>query len=202
VLSRQPEDQRRDHEYDIDWTGEQWGSHGRPVLILNGPSHHRSAWWPLAARLADAHAVTVLELPDRRTPRSLAEDLALLTARQGSRAPVLIGHEFSALVASLFALDYLAHAVVAVERSLDTRPAAAAAEEPGTLALLRELTGGPTAIGCPHLSVFAAEPAPGYASWLRERVPSSRCEVYGTAGPYPHLDDGARFVADVRDLAA
>lgn len=201
MLPRQPEDQRQDHDYDIDWTGERWGSHGRPVLILNGPSHHRTAWWPLAARLADSHSVSVLELPPGRSPRSLAEDLALLTARQGSRAPVLIGHDFSALVASLFALHYVAHAVVAVERSLDTRPRAAESEDPRTLAVLRELTGGPREIRSPILSVFAADPGPGYAAWLRERVPSSRCEVYGTAGPYPHLDDGARFVADVRDMA-
>lgn len=202
MLPRQPEDHRRDHDYDIGWTGEQWGSHGRPVLILNGPSHDRTAWWPLAARLADAYAVTVLELPERRTAHSLADDLALLIAQQGSRAPVLIGHGSSALVAALFALRFVAHAVVAVERCLDTRPAAAADEAPGTLALLRELTGGPTAIRCPLLSVFAAEPAPGYAAWLRERVPASRCEVYGTAGRYPHLDDGARFIADVREVAA
>ncbi|MCC3761818.1 hypothetical protein K3N28_01860 [Glycomyces sp. TRM65418] len=202
MLPRQPEDHRRDHDHDIDWTGEQWGSHGRPVLILNGPAHHRTAWWPVAARLADAHAVTVLELPARRSPHSLAEELALLTVRQGTRAPVLIGHGFSALVASLFALHYIAHAVVAVERSLDTRPGAAAAEDVGTLALLRELTGGPSVIRCPFLSVFAAEPRPGYADWLKERIPASRCAVYGTAGPYPHLEDGTRFIADVREVAA
>jgi pimeloyl-ACP methyl ester carboxylesterase len=61
---------------------------------------------------------------------------------------------------------------------------------------------GPTAIRCPFLSVFGAEPAAGYAAWLKERIPASRCEVYGTAGPYPHLDDGARFIADVREVAA
>lgn len=202
MLPRQPEDQRQDHEYEFDWTGEQWGEHGRPVLILNGPSHHRTAWWPIAARLADAHAVTVLDLPEDRSAPEIAEDLALLITQQHSRAPVLIGHDSSALVAALFALRYVAHAVVAVERSLDTRPAAAATEDPGTLALLRELTGGPTAIRCPFLSVFGAKPAPGYAAWLKERIPSSRCEVYGTEGPYPHLDDGARFIADVREVAA
>jgi pimeloyl-ACP methyl ester carboxylesterase len=202
VLPRQPEDHRQDHDHDFDWTGEQWGSHGRPVFILNGPSHSRTAWWPVAARLADAHAVTILELPERRSPHSLAEDLALHLAQQGSRAPVLIGHASSALVAALFALRFVAHAVVAVERSLDTRPAAAAAEDLGTLELLRELTGGTTAIRCPFLSVLAAEPGPGYPAWLRERIPSSRCEVYGTAGPYPHLEHGARFVADVREVAA
>jgi pimeloyl-ACP methyl ester carboxylesterase len=202
VLPRQPEDHRQDHDFELDRTGEQWGEHGRPVLILNGPSHDRTAWWPVAARLADAHAVTVLDLPAGRSAHALAEDLALLIAERHSRAPVLIGHASSALVAALFALHYIAHAVVAIERSLDTRPAAAAAEDPATLALLRELTGGPTAIRCPFLSVFGAEPAPGYAAWLRERIPASRCEVYGTAGPYPHLDDGARFIADVRELAA
>ncbi|SDC98891.1 alpha/beta fold hydrolase [Glycomyces harbinensis] len=175
---------------------EQWGGCGRPVLLLNRPEHDRSAWWPVAAALGDTHAVMVVDLPEGHPPPALAEDLAHMVLQMGTRAPVLAGHGSAALVASVFAARYLAHAVVAVEQRLDVR----ADGEPD--AALREITGPRKPIDCPYLSVFAAEPEPGYAAWLRVRIPKARCESYGTPGEFPHLTALDRFVADVRGLAA
>jgi pimeloyl-ACP methyl ester carboxylesterase len=177
-------------------TYERWGDRGRPILLLNRPEHDRSAWWPVAAALGDTHAVMVVDLPEGHPPPVLAEDLAHMVLQMGTRAPVLAGHGSAALVASVFALRYLAHAVVAVEQRLDV-PADGDLE-----AALREITEPRKPIDCPYLSVFAAEPEPGYAAWLRARIPKARCESYGTPGEFPHLAALDRFVADVRGLAA
>ncbi|MCD0444988.1 hypothetical protein LO763_15330 [Glycomyces sp. A-F 0318] len=176
---------------------ERWGACGRPVLLLNRPEHDRSAWWPVAARLGDDHAVMVLDLPRGHSPAALAEDLAHMVLQLGTRAPVLVGCASAALVASVFAARYLAHAVVNVEQRLD-----GASDDPGLAQALREVAEARRPIACRYLSVFADEPEPGYAAWLGARVPGARCRVYGTPGELPHLAAPARFAADVRALAA
>lgn len=189
------------HGPDREWIYEQWGSSGRPILLIGDASHERSAWWPVAARLADEHTVAVLDLPFGREPGASAEELARVVFRLGTRAPVLVGYSSAALVASMFAVRFVTHAVVNVEQGLDTRPGSGEVDLAAREAL-REITGGARPIRCPYLSVFAAEPRPGYAEWLRQRIPRSRCEVYGTPGVFPHLYDLARFAADTRALAA
>lgn len=170
------------------WTREQWGGDGRPVHLINHPSRDRSAWWPVAARLAADHAVTVLDLPGHGDPVDLAEDLAEFHARTGTRAPVVVGHAAEALVATAFAARYLAHAVVAVECRLDTAPDAARAL-------------GRNPIRCPYLSVFAAPPRGGYEDWLRARVRGARFAVYDAPGAFPHLSRVERFTGDLRAIA-
>lgn len=191
---------------------ERWGERGRPVLLLNPSPHDRSAWWPVAARLGDDHAVMVLDLPPGHSPAVLADDLAHMVHQMGTRAPVLVGHAAAALVASVFAARYLAHAVVNVEQRLDRTSDDATANDPasdrsalddtGLDQALREITDPRKPVGCPYLSVFATAPEPGYAEWLAARLPRARCRSYGVPGPFPHLADPARFTADVRDLAA
>jgi pimeloyl-ACP methyl ester carboxylesterase len=185
------------HDPERQSTYERWGASGRPVLLLNRPERDRSAWWPVAADLGGDHAVMVLDLPEGHGPEVLAEDLAHLVLQLGTRAPVLVGHGSAALVASVFAARYLAHAVVNVEQRLDP-----AANEPALTPTLREVTEAPKPLACPYLSVFAAAPEPAYAEWLGARIPKSRCESYGTAGEFPHLAEPARFAADVRGLTA
>lgn len=185
------------HDPERQSTYEQWGARGRPILLLNRPEHDRSAWWPVAAGLGDTHCVMVLDLPEGHSPAVLAEDLAHMVLQLGTRAPVLVGHAAAALVASVFAARYLAHAVVAVEQRLD-----AASDDPDLESALHEITASRRPIECPYLSVFAAEPEPGYAAWLGARIPKARCESYGTPGEFPHLTALDRFVADVRELAS
>ncbi|MEU6250218.1 hypothetical protein [Glycomyces sp. NPDC047010] len=182
---------------DPEWTGELWGAAGRPVLLLTETGEDRSAWWPVAARLATAHAVAVLDLPAGGRIGDRAETLAEFIARMGTRAPVIAAHGRAAVIASLFACRYVAHGVAAIEQPLD----APAADE-DTAAALEEVTAGPRKVKCRYLSVFSAEPRPGYAAWLAERIPGAECAVYGTAGRYPHLSAPERFTEDVSALAS
>ncbi|GAA1664948.1 hypothetical protein GCM10009830_08100 [Glycomyces endophyticus] len=181
---------------DPEWTGERWGAGGRPVLLLTESGDDRSAWWPVAARLAEGLSVAVLDLPEAGRVGDLAASLARFTAELGTRAPVVVGHGRAAVVASLFAVRYAAHGVVAVERALD---------EPGgdddTAAALEEVVAGPRRIRCGFLAVFGSAPRPGYAAWLGERVPGAACAVYGTGDRFPHLREPERFIGDVAPLA-
>lgn len=177
--------------------GDRWGADGRPVLLLNEPGTDRSAWWPVAACLADEHAVAVLDLPADRSLAAQAETLAAYVAAMGTRAPLIAGHGPAALVASLFAARYLAHAVVNIEQPLDEPQ-----HDPDTERALREITAGPRRLRCRYLAIFAALPHPGYAPWLADRIPGAACTTYGTEGPHPHLSDPKRFTGDIRELAA
>jgi pimeloyl-ACP methyl ester carboxylesterase len=182
---------------DRERNGERWGADGRPVLLLNDTGADRSAWWPVAARLADEHAVAVLDLPERRPIDEQAETLAAYVARMGTRAPVVAGHGAAALVASLFAARYIAHGVVNIEQRLDEPQ-----PDPDAERALREITDGPRKLKCRYLSIFASAPHSGYAAWLEERIPDATCTTYNTMGAFPHLSDPKRFTDDIREIAA
>ena len=181
---------------DRKWDGERWGADGRPILLLNDTADDRSAWWPVAARLADEHAVAVLDLPVQPPIGDQAEVLAGFVAKMGTRAPVIAGHGSAALVASLFAARYVAHAVVNIEQPLNEPQR----DDDATRAL-QEIIAGPRKIKCRYLAIFAAPPRPAYEAWLRERIPDAVCAAYGTEGPFPHLSDPERFADDIRELA-
>lgn len=187
-LLRQPEPE---------WTGERWGAEGRPVLLLTESGDDRSAWWPVAARLAEDLAVAVLDLPEDGPIGDRAETLAQFVAKLGTRAPVVVGHGRAAIVASLFAVRYVAHGVVSVEQALDGPGGDADAD-----AALAEITAGPRRIKCRYLSVFGSAPAPEYPAWLEARIPGAVCAVYGTGDRFPHLSDPERFIEDVSALAS
>jgi len=100
------------------------------VLLLHGPGLDRSAWWPVAAELATDHLVVAVDLPGhgesppRRTyePAALVEELAeVLHYLDLRRAPIVVGHAESALLASMFAAAFATHAVVNVGQRLDLR---------------------------------------------------------------------------------
>ncbi|MFC3494245.1 alpha/beta fold hydrolase [Glycomyces rhizosphaerae] len=184
------------HHSDRERDGERWGADGRPVLLLNDPGCDRSAWWPVAARLADEHAVAVLDLPEGHSIGDQAEILAEYVARMGTRAPVVAGHGAAALVASLFAARYVAHAVVTIEQRLDeSQP------EPEAERALQEIIAGPRRLKCRYLSIFASAPQTGYETWLEERIPGAICTAYRTEGNFPHLSDPKRFTDDIREIA-
>jgi len=177
--------------------GDRWGADGRPVLLLNGEGADRSAWWPVAARLADEHAVAVLDLPAGISITDQAESLAIYVAAMGTRAPVVAGHGEAALVASLFAVRYLAHAVVNIEQRLDEPQ-----QEPGIERAREEITAGTRKLRGRYLAIFASAPPPAYEPWLQDRIPEAACAVYETEGAFPHFSDPKRFADDIRDLAS
>jgi pimeloyl-ACP methyl ester carboxylesterase len=181
---------------DREQDGDRWGADGRPVLLLSDTSAGRSAWWPVAARLADEHAVAVLDLPGRSLIADQAETIAEYVAAMGTRAPIIVGHGQAALVASLFAARYVAHAVVNIEQRLDEPQA-----EPDAAQALQEITAGPRKIECRYLAIFANAPEPAYEDWLRSTIPEALCTAYGTTDEFPHLSDPKRFTEDIREIA-
>ncbi|MBV9919887.1 MAG: alpha/beta hydrolase [Pseudonocardia sp.] len=50
-------------------------------------------------------------------------------------------------------------------------------------------------ITAPYLSLHGADPGPEYATWLTDRCPTARVEVWPDHGHYPHLVDPERFLA-------
>ncbi|MEM1332520.1 MAG: alpha/beta hydrolase [Actinomycetota bacterium] len=56
--------------------------------------------------------------------------------------------------------------------------------------------------GAPVLSLFGADPGPGYGDWLAARVPGAITELWPDQGHYPHLVDPDRFVTRLRTFWA
>ncbi|MBV9950662.1 MAG: alpha/beta fold hydrolase [Acidimicrobiia bacterium] len=57
-------------------------------------------------------------------------------------------------------------------------------------------------VRAPYLAIHGADPGPGYAGWLAERIPGAQVEAWSIGGHYPHLADPARFARRVRDFAS
>ena len=113
------------------WTFDVWGSTGRPVLCLHGLTLDRSSWWPAAAQLAAECTVIAVDLPghggspDRLNyplPALVDELAALLAHLDLRRAPIVVGHAESALLATMFGTAFATHAVVAVEPETQLAP--------------------------------------------------------------------------------
>ncbi|MEV6344777.1 alpha/beta hydrolase [Actinoplanes sp. NPDC051851] len=103
---------------------DRWGRFGRPMILLHGLRYDRTMWWPVAAELHGAGSVLAVDLPghgesaprDDCAPDRLAHDLAMLVLRLDlRRAPVLVAHAESALLAEVFAARYATHTVIAVD---------------------------------------------------------------------------------------
>lgn len=101
-----------------------WGIHGRPVLLIPAVLFGRTSWWPTAADLRPHATVVAVDLPGHGEstaracydPGELVDDLACLLDSLGiRRAPVVVGHGTSAVLATMFAARYATHAVVAVD---------------------------------------------------------------------------------------
>lgn len=106
------------------WCYDFWGLNGRPVVFLPAVLFGRASWWPVAADLRPHATVVAVDLPGhdssgrrvRYEPAALVDDLAhLVDSLQTRRAPVVVGHGTSAVLADLFAARYATHAVVAVD---------------------------------------------------------------------------------------
>jgi pimeloyl-ACP methyl ester carboxylesterase len=190
---------------------DRWGDVGRPVLLLHGLLFDRTMWWPVAAELTNC-TVVAPDLPGhgQSPPRDdcrierIAADLAGLVHALGLiRAPVVVGHAASALLAMAFADTYATHCVLTV----DEPPADAAAIE--DLTTTAGLHGVPE-IYRPYVRP-RADPAllRAYESWLaqpptRRNQPAmagpGASRVTGATGPFLHLTDPAGFAAELRDL--
>jgi pimeloyl-ACP methyl ester carboxylesterase len=190
---------------------DRWGDVGRPVLLLHGLLFDRTMWWPVAAELGNC-TVVAPDLPghgqspprDDYRPDRIARDLAVLVDRLDlHRAPIVVGHAASALLAAVFADAYATHCVLTV----DEPPAGATAvEELITTTGLQDV---------PEMYRPYARPQPdpallrAYESWLAQ--PPTRRSQPALAGPgvsrpagptgsFLHLTDPAGFAAEIRRL--
>ena len=111
------------------WCYDQWGRHGRPVVLIPPVLFDRTMWWPAAADLRPHATVLAVDLPghgqsaprERYDPDDLVDDLACLIHSLDLRqAPVVVGHGSSASLANLFAARYATHAVVTVDAAEPT----------------------------------------------------------------------------------
>jgi pimeloyl-ACP methyl ester carboxylesterase len=91
----------------------------------------RTMWWPVAAELTDECTLVAVDLPGHgKTPDRTSYDPWLLVDELGQlvhsldlrRAPTVVGHSTSGLLASMFAARFSVQAVVNVGQSLDVRP--------------------------------------------------------------------------------
>jgi pimeloyl-ACP methyl ester carboxylesterase len=113
------------------WSYDRWGIGGRPVLLLHSPLFDRTMWWPAAAELAGECTLVAVDLPGhghtpaRRTydPWLMVDELGQLVHDLGlRRAPLVVGHSTSGLLASMFAARFTVQAAVTVGQPLDIRP--------------------------------------------------------------------------------
>ncbi len=101
---------------------DRWGRFGRPVVLLHGLRYDRTMWWPVAAELDGNCAAIAVDLPGhgdsaaRDDLSDLAQDLALLVRGLDlHRAPVLVAHGESAVLARAFAERFAVQHVITLD---------------------------------------------------------------------------------------
>ncbi|WP_328467816.1 alpha/beta fold hydrolase [Actinoplanes sp. NBC_00393] len=187
---------------------DRWGAYGRPVVLLHGLLYDRTMWWPVAADLDNACSVLAVDLPGhgQSAPRgdydldALTQDLAvLISGLDLHRAPVVVGHGESALLANAFADAYATRAVVTLDEPVaepaDSVEQHLAAVDLGTIpAPYRQF-----AVAREDAALLRA-----YRCWFkRPDAGRARPHPVSAARPrsgFPHLREPASFAATLRDL--
>lgn len=168
---------------------DRWGRFGRPVVLLHGLRYDRSMWWPVAAELDGGCAAIAVDLPGHgdSAPREdlsdLAQDLALLVRSLDlHRAPVLVAHGESALLARTFAENFAVQHVI----TMDDHTNADLGHIPEAF---RQF-----AVRRNDLTLTNA-----YREWSGVPVGAAP-RAQAAAGPFPHLRDPVAFAALVHGL--
>ncbi|BCY10150.1 alpha/beta fold hydrolase [Actinoplanes sp. L3-i22] len=168
---------------------DRWGRFGRPVLLLHGLFYDRTMWWPVAAELDGNCAAIAVDLPGhgdsaaREDVTELEQDLAVLVRSLDlHRAPVLVAHGESALVARAFAERYTVQHVITLDDGADVNPSVIP-EAYRQFAVRRN---------DPTLTT-------AYREWSGVPVGASP-KAHAAGGPFPHLRDPAAFAALVHGL--
>ena len=114
-------------ELDADVTGTDDGS--TPVVLLHGLTFDRGMWAPLVDVLGNRRAVA-LDLPghggsprrDSYDLREVADVLHEAVTAAGARRPVLVGHSIGGVLATIYAANYPARAVLNIDQPLLVGP--------------------------------------------------------------------------------
>ena len=182
---------------------DRWGAYGRPVVLLHGLLYDRTMWWPVAADLGNTCSVIAVDLPGhgQSAPRgdydldALTADLAVLIDRlELHRAPVLVGHAESALLAESFAGTYATRSVITID------------EPAGPAETLEQHLATADLGGVPDAYRQFAVPSPdatllrAYRCWFRTSPRRARTRAVSPRGPFPHLRAPASFASSLREL--
>lgn len=187
---------------------DRWGRYGRPVVLLHGLLYDRTMWWPVAAELGNSCSVIAVDLPGhgQSAPRgnydldALTQDLAVLVAGLDlHRAPVIVGHGESALLADAFAGSYTTRAVL----TFDEPPA-----EPSDTVEQHLAWADLGDIPAPYRQFAVAQRNSAllraYRCWFkRPTAGRARPHLVSPARPrsgFPHLRAPVTFAATLRDL--
>ena len=179
---------------------DRWGRFGRPVVLLHGLLYDRTMWWPVAAELGSTCSVIAVDLPGHgdSAPRGdydlsiLAADLAVLINKLDlHRAPVLVGHAESALLAEAFAAEYASKAVLTVDEPPDDLP-----ETVEQHLAAADLGAVPEPYRQFAVARWDTALLRSYTRWF-SGLPRQHA---GKRPCFPHLRAPSRFAATVRDL--
>ncbi|MEV6305672.1 alpha/beta fold hydrolase [Actinoplanes sp. NPDC051861] len=185
---------------------DRWGSFGRPVVLLHGLLYDRTMWWPVAADLALSSSCSVIavDLPGhgQSAPRgdydldALTQDLAVLIAGLDlHRAPVVVGHAESALLADGFAASYATRAVLTFDEPV---------EEPSDCVDQHLAAADLGAIPDAYRQFAVARRDAGllraYRCWFSAKARPHRVSPTRPRSGFPHLRAPASFAATLRDL--
>jgi pimeloyl-ACP methyl ester carboxylesterase len=185
---------------------DRWGQFGRPIILLHGLLFDRTMWWPAAAELVSGRCTVVApDLPghgdsparERCELGAVAGEMAALVDRLGlHRAPIVVGHGSSAVLARAFADRFATHGLI----TLDEPATNTQAEQNAGTAAVDDLLDSAgldrvPAVLRPYARV-RRDPAllRPYGNWV-VKSPGPR-----KGGPFAHLIDPAGFAARVRDL--
>lgn len=109
------------------WAYERYGGRGPLVVMVHGMMFDHRIWQPVATELARDHNVIAVDLPghgqspkrDQYSWPALVDELAALAGDQPGGPPVIVGHSAAALLATAYAAEHPARAVVNVDQPLD-----------------------------------------------------------------------------------
>ncbi|AGZ41209.1 alpha/beta fold hydrolase [Actinoplanes friuliensis] len=207
------------------WAYDRWGDTGRPVVLLHSLLFDRRVWWPVAADLAAYCVVIAPDLPghgnsaarEGLAPAQLACEIAeLVHSLDLRRAPVVVGHGTSALIATAFAASYAIHTLVTADEMdpchVNTAEQLLAAIRPQEVPAVYR----PYAMAPPDCVLFSAyrtaglgaehPSAPADVPHVLVSSGSPGCDTgtgelrYTAAARMPQLSDPYRFAADLRAL--
>jgi pimeloyl-ACP methyl ester carboxylesterase len=102
---------------------------GVPLIFIHGLTFSRRTWDPILDLLADRYRCIAIDLPGHgestglpRSLQGLLFDIHALIGDLGIERPIVVGHSFGGLAATIYAATFPVGGVVNVDQPLDTRP--------------------------------------------------------------------------------
>jgi pimeloyl-ACP methyl ester carboxylesterase len=101
---------------------------GSPLVFIHGLTFSRRTWDPILDLLSSQHRCIAIDLPGHgesaglpRSLQGLLYDIHALINDLGIERPVIVGHSFGGIFATIYAATFPVGGVVNVDQPLDTR---------------------------------------------------------------------------------